>query len=606
MALSASAQQTMTLAGQLLQQGDAASAERVLTPLLGNLAQADPQLLDLAGLIRLQQNRVQEAAALFAHARSGDPRQALYALHLGKAMAALGDAGEATTAYRAAIKLNPGLAQAYFELASLQQRSGQLPEAEKTYRNLLRQMPDNAQAKLMLGVVLMEDGRPADAEAVLRRALSAPTEPKVQAVLRNGLAWSLRRQTKNAEALAEFETVRQMDPAIPFVDVQRAEILQDMQRYDEAIAIFRQGLEREPLNPHLHQFYNDLLYRLDRKEDYLKSYDRAPKSRELLLGKAHFLLQEKRAEEAHALYSEILRHDPADPVALNGAAAMLALAGRHDEAAAGFDGAVARHGNDPNICNTAGEFAILQRDPQKALALYQRGYQLAPHSQVALAGMSVALRMLGDERDEQLSGYDTLIQVFDLEPPQGFSSMTDFNAELSAYLDRLHPQTREYINQSLRGGTQTVAQLFGAGHGLVQKIQTRIDEAITRYIAGLPEDPAHPFLSRRARGFRYSGSWSSRLRDCGFHINHIHQAGWISSCYYVGVPEAVKDESARQGWIKFGEPSFDAGLANPIRRAIQPAPGRLVLFPSYMWHGTVPFHDAAARTTIAFDAVPTG
>jgi len=80
--------------------------------------------------------------------------------------------------------------------------------------------------------------------------------------------------------------------------------------------------------------------------------------------------------------------------------------------------------------------------------------------------------------------------------------------------------------------------------------------------------------------------------------------GWISSCYYVAVPDAVKDESSRQGWIKFGEPSLDVALKNPIRRAIQPAPGRLVLFPSYMWHGTVPFRDKSARTTIAFDVVP--
>jgi len=64
----------------------------------------------------------------------------------------------------------------------------------------------------------------------------------------------------------------------------------------------------------------------------------------------------------------------------------------------------------------------------------------------------------------------------------------------------------------------------------------------------------------------------------------------------------VKSEKEQQGWIKFGEPSFDAGLSP--RRAIQPLPGRLVLFPSYMWHGTIPFHDASPRVTIAFDAVP--
>jgi hypothetical protein len=127
---------------------------------------------------------------------------------------------------------------------------------------------------------------------------------------------------------------------------------------------------------------------------------------------------------------------------------------------------------------------------------------------------------------------------------------------------------------------------------------------VAGYIAGLAEDAQHPFLSRRSRDFRYAGSWSSRLRDSGFHVNHLHPLGWISSCYYVAVPDAAKDETARQGWIKFGEPSFEVALKNPVRRAIQPVAGRLVLFPSYMWHGTIPFRDDAARTTIAFDVVP--
>jgi len=300
----------------------------------------------------------------------------------------------------------------------------------------------------------------------------------------------------------------------------------------------------------------------------------------------------------------VLARDPADPVAMNGVAATLAQAGRHAEAAAAFDALLSRRRNDPDICNNAAEVALMCRDPQKALGLYQRGLQLAAHNQASLAGISVALRMMGDERDELLNGYDTLIQVFDLEPPEGFSDMAEFNAELDDYLGRLHPGTREYLSQSLRGGTQTPARLFGAGHDLVERLKVRIDEAVSRYIAQLKQDEIHPFLSRRARGFRHAGSWSSRLKDCGFHINHMHPMGWISSCYYVGVPQAAKDETARQGWIKFGEPSFDVDLANPIRRAIQPVPGRLVLFPSYMWHGTIPFHDAQARTTIAFDAVP--
>jgi len=182
--------------------------------------------------------------------------------------------------------------------------------------------------------------------------------------------------------------------------------------------------------------------------------------------------------------------------------------------------------------------------------------------------------------------------------------MESFNAELGTYLERMHPQTDAYLEQSLRGGTQTEGNLFGAGHILVEKLRARIEEALSSYIADLPADDRHPFLARRARNFRYAGAWSSLLRDRGFHVNHLHPVGWISSCYYVTVPEETKDPETRNGWIKFGEPSLQVPLKNAIRRAVQPVPGRLVLFPSYMWHGTIPLRAPSPRTTIAFDAIP--
>ena len=59
-----------------------------------------------------------------------------------------------------------------------------------------------------------------------------------------------------------------------------------------------------------------------------------------------------------------------------------------------------------------------------------------------------------------------------------------------------------------------------------------------------------------------------------------------------------------QGWIRFGQPPFITDPPLPAEHYVRPKPGRLVLFPSYMWHGTVPFTTDEARMTIAFDAVP--
>jgi Flp pilus assembly protein TadD len=597
-------QQALALAAECLQRRDIVGAERALAPLSILGLGKDPDVLNMLGAMRLSQGRFAEAMSLLSQGRVAAPREPVLAYNLGRALAGLGRAVEALGAFRTAIKLKPDFVEARFEAGHLLHRTGELQEAENTFRQLLRLMPGHIHAKMALGAVLVDAGKPRDAEVPLRRGLDETADPHLKAQFYLQLSMALRRQRKDDEALAACDSAQALDPALPGIALHRAEALQNLGRHGEALTILQDLLARMPGDPGLHHAYNDLLYRLGRKDEFLKSYDRAPQSRALLLGKAFFLSHENRDAEAHAIYAAMLTRDPDDRIAAMGAATALSVMKRHDEAGAAFEALLARHGDSVDLLRRAAEPALLRGDPQKAAWLCEQALRLSPRDGSCLALLSIASRMMEDGRDESINGYDTLVRAFDLEPPDGFSDMAGFNAELNAALDRLHPATREFIGQSLRGGTQTSDNLFGAGHALVEKLQVRIDQAVARYIADLKEDATHPFLSRRARNFRYTGSWSSRLRDCGFHVNHLHPEGWISSCYYVSVPGAVEDDTARQGWIKFGEPSFEAALKNPIRRAIQPAGGRLVLFPSYMWHGTVPFRDSAARTTIAFDVVP--
>ncbi len=598
-------QEVLAAASAALQKGDVAGADRIMAPHLGPSA-ADPALLHMAGLVRMHQQRFEDAAACFARARAADPRAAELAFSHATALQWLGRPQEALAALKDAIRLKPDYAEAYFEAGNTLKRLNRLEDAEAMLRDWAGVMPANAQARLELGGVMLDQGRPEEAATIFAGALQQPASDQVKGALHYNYGLALARQRRADQALEHLARAKALNPALPHSDAVRAEILQEMKRYDEALAISRQMIAQDPANPEWHKFHNEILYRLDRRDEYLKSYDSAPKTAPLLLSKAFFLSHEKRGEEALETYQDAARLAPTDRLAAAGVASALTMLGRYDEALSAFDALLARHDQDGELYGCAAEAALLGGDPAKAVALCERAVAINPHDQIALSTMGTAWRLMDDERDEQLNRYDMLIQSFELEAPDGFSSMEDFNAELNAWLDSVHPKTREYLNQSLRGGTQTPDQIFGRGHALVEKIRTRIDQAVARYIAGLKEDDSHPFLARRAHDFRYSGSWSSRLRDCGFHVNHIHPQGWISSCYYVAVPKAVEDEKERQGWIKFGEPAFKLALKDPIRRAIQPRPGRLVLFPSYMWHGTVPFRDAQARTTIAFDVVPKG
>lgn len=81
----------------------------------------------------------------------------------------------------------------------------------------------------------------------------------------------------------------------------------------------------------------------------------------------------------------------------------------------------------------------------------------------------------------------------------------------------------------------------------------------------------------------------------------------MSSAFYVSLPPSVaqkSDEEDTAGYIQFGQPPVELGLGLAPRRVIRPRVGHVALFPSYMWHGTVPFEDDLPRITVAFDMTP--
>jgi tetratricopeptide (TPR) repeat protein len=580
----------------LFKRGDTAGAEDILVKL-----PEDASALHLLGVMRVRQQRLDEAAELLARSVALQPGEAQAQMNLGKVLGTLGRHDEAIDALGQALSLAPSLSEARLALARSQRANGRLEDAILSYQAFLTTQPRHGAAVLGLADALMTARRSQEAETLLSDALSASTDRKLATDLKAALARATRK-TKPADALAYMDQALALDASRTEISHARPGLLEELRRYDDAKTAYRKLLEQDPASAELHKGYNDLLYRLGEEDEFLASYERAPRLQNLALDKAGFLLSAGRHAEANECFKAVAaRYGDSKQTAL-GTGQSLLKAGDASSAMAAFQEAAARFPDQPEIrCSLA--IALCQLgDPRQAEREVTVALKTDPLNQHALAMQGTCWRLMNDERDEALNGYDEFIQASDLEPPDDFSDTASFHAELLPLLDAMHPPTREYLNQSLRGGSQTTENILEHGHALLEKLRGRIEDAVRRYINGLRKDERHPYLSRAHDGFRFSGSWSSRLRDNGFHINHLHPDGWISSCYYVDLPPAVNDQQEQQGWIKFGQPSFDVGLAP--RRTIQPAAGRLVLFPSYMWHGTIPFHDQHPRTTIAFDALP--
>jgi len=210
--------------------------------------------------------------------------------------------------------------------------------------------------------------------------------------------------------------------------------------------------------------------------------------------------------------------------------------------------------------------------------------------------VSAAWRLLGHKRWEWLEGDERLARAYDISdrlPPLG---------ALAGRLRLLHTSTAQPLEQSVRGGTQTEGPLLSRIEPEIRALRQALVQTVEEHIAQLPPlDPSHPVLRhRRDAPVRIAGSWSVRLTGSGFHANHIHPQGWFSSALYVSLPSQEQRGAAPAGWLCLGVPQKELGVELPPVREIEPKPGRLVLFPSTMWHGTYPF-GAGERLTCAFD-----
>ena len=579
------------------QNGDIAAAEAILCRITDQ-----PSAQHLLALVRVRQGRVLEALDLLKKAVAAQPWETQTRLNHGKVLAALGRHAEAIESFQTAIALDPQNADALLALGKSHCALENIDDAIACYRQYLKVRPNFVPAKLALAQTFLAGERPAEAIEWLLPAMEEAKDRRLSSEIGHCLSRAYRMQLNYPAALDSLQKAIDVNPEREGCELERAALLEAAQKLQDARLAYERILEVEPANAWVHRRYNDLLYRLGRNDEFLASYDRAPRTKDLLLDKAQFLLHVERWEDAKRCFEIALSRYGEDRQAALGVGLSLLKGNQVAQAIEALDEVARRHSDSVDVhCNLA--IALAQaRDGHRAIQAVRRGLDIDPLSQTALAVLGTCLRLTDNAEDDELNGYGEFVRVFDLEPPPGFADMATFNEGLVAELHKLHPKTGAYLRQSLRGGTQTTDNLLDAELPYVKMLRMQLERAVGQYVGELREDSSHPLLSRRRRSFRFSGSWSSRLHEKGFHINHLHPGGWISSCYYAEVPSITSDQVQKQGWIKFGEPSFPCGLTP--RHAIQPVPGRLVLFPSYMWHGTNAFNEDQFRTTVAFDVAP--
>jgi tetratricopeptide (TPR) repeat protein len=296
------------------QRGDLQAADAIYAAILA-IVPGDCDTLHLSGVVALQRGDAVTAVSRIGRAVAAQPLP-LYLANLGAALRRAGRPQDAIAALRRAVALQPSMAEAHCNLASVLCSLAEWDAAIAACNDALRHRPDLPEAHLNHATALAGLGQPHHAEAAARRALAArPDWP--EALLQVGGA--LLAQDRLVEAMQAYRSALAVRPNYVAALINLGSALGRSSELEEAAAILRHAASLAPEQP------------------------------EALLNLGGVLRALGRPEEARAAQESILARDPGYWPAWSNLGAILHDLGRLAEAEAAWQHSLTLNPTQPDV-----------------------------------------------------------------------------------------------------------------------------------------------------------------------------------------------------------------------------------------------------------------
>jgi uncharacterized protein (TIGR02466 family) len=510
---------------------------------------------------------------------------------------------------------------------------------------------------------LLNGGRLPQAEAAARALLERyPDAPILHQVLANALAG----QEKFSEAVESFQKFVASNPKSAELHFNLAVVLSHAGRLEEAVASYGQAVVLAPRLADAHCNLGTALQALGRFEAAAASYRKVvaiePGYFEAHGNLGAVLQMQGKLDEAVASYRRALAINP-DATGYFNLGTALRNQGQLGGAIASYRKALAIDPNHAEAASSLGEALFHQGQPDEAIASYRNALAIEPDHPEANYNLGIFLYDAGElgeaipcfERSQLRDWRERVLyclyktERFDafrdqFQPLIQSSHTSPFLATLSAHhaanfggddpcdfcrnpldfvyharIDALaapgsplladllrdieHADIAERKQGRLYHGIQSSGNLFHRPEASFKVLASLVKEVIEAYRAHFA---AHECVFIRAFPIQiaFSSSWYVKMRTGGHLTSHIHETGWLSGSLYLAMPgrETGRDD----GSIEFSTHGDDyPKKRNDFpTRTIAPGVGDIVLFPSSLFHRTIPFHSSEERVCVAFDVKP--
>ena len=219
---------------------------------------------------------------------------------------------------------------------------------------------------------------------------------------------------------------------------------------------------------------------------------------------------------------------------------------------------------------------------------------------IRLASLSAFISNQYEEKDLYPFCVDPMSWIKKYNIKSHITNFEEFRFKLIEYLNRI-PNVWEPSNATTIKGYQTEDQLFDLQDDLLNELEEIVRLKIDEYYDE-HKSRSSVFISRWP-AIKKMKSWYVRLIQGGYQDAHMHSLGWLSGVVYLNT---IKDPTNDEGSIEFGLHGYKYKVINQNipKERYQPINGDLVLFPSSLFHRTIPIQKNSERNIIAFDLMP--
>ncbi len=454
-------------------------------------------------------------------------------------------------------------------------------------------------------------------------------------ILHHVLSLALDGQQKYAEAIISYKSALKLQPNMPDLLFNLGIALTHLSRLDEAAEAYQQAIKINPIFFEAHGNLGTVLQRQGKLDAAIASYQAGlkinPQDARSYFNLGTALRDNGDLTAAVNNYKKAIQLFTNYTDAYNNLGETLRDQGDMDAAVKSYQAALALNAEHASANYNMGEFLYLAKKYDEAIPYFERS-QLDDWQ---------ARKLYCLYKDEQFDAFkanrDTLaggmpntspflatlsthysINFNEVDPYNFCKNGLDFVYQ-KPILDKDSPLLKDLLNDihnadiaerkqgRLINGQQSAGNLFKRPEASFRALAELIRQEFLAYKNKFVDADCELILSFPSE-LEFTSSWYVKMQQGGHLSAHIHEIGWISGAVYLAMPSPTAGSNA--GAFEYGTHGDDYPITQPQKHQnfpvahVMPNVGDIVLFPSSLFHRTIPFHSNEERICIAFDLKP--